>query len=553
MPQPRITSVDVTMDIYPEQERFNSYGNYTLANKTNAAIDMLIISNSLDVITNFNINTPSHIISIDKAGGITILKLSNPMMPGDTLILSYSINNIPNTLLHENSLVKRNGTYITSLIYPSIGFRANNSTASPHDSLALNNHYRSYDADYIDFKATVSTANNQTAVAPGYLTNKWVENNRNYFQYRSTSTVTNDYAFVSGDYEIATSQWNNISIEIYHHKTHSQNIDHMLKGIKATLAYCETNFSNYQHKQIRVIEYSRSSGNFAQSFANTIPYSETGFMMDIDANGARGLNLPFIGVSHELAHQWWGMQVIPADVKGAKMITESMAEYVSLKVLEIHYGKSKALEYLEKSMNIYTKNHLEHGLEEPPLMYNTGNDKAYIPYQKGLLAMNTINHYLGNEKLNNALKRYLNKVYRQTAPYTTSIEMVDHLKKNSPDSLKYLIKDLFEDVILYDNKILDAKITRLNNGKFEVELLLDIKKYGYSNSSYSEIKAEDDIIEIGFYKYNSEILPTEVKSIRVNNNRTSIYFTVNNNPSKISIDPYFLLADKNRKDNTKQL
>ncbi|MBL0052999.1 MAG: hypothetical protein IPP29_16565 [Bacteroidetes bacterium] len=37
----------------------------------------------------------------------------------------------------------------------------------------------------------------------------------------------------------------------------------------------------------------------------------------------------------------------------------------------------------------------------------------------------------------------MDKVKFQPPPYTTSIEMLDYLKKATPDSLKYLIKDMF--------------------------------------------------------------------------------------------------------------
>ncbi|WP_276975750.1 M1 family aminopeptidase [Flavobacterium filum] len=552
MIQPRIIAVDVKMDIYPEQQNFNSSGNYTLVNKSTTEIDTLLVSTSLDVITDFTISHPSSIVLSDKSAGFTMLRLYNPLKAGDTLTLSYTVKNISNTSFYENSLVKKNGTYITSLIYPSIGYRPNTFTANPEDSIALQNHYRSSDADYIDFKANVSTTDEQIALAPGYLKKHWVKNGRAYYEYQSRSPVTNDYAFVSGKYIITKDRWKDIEIAIYHHKEHAANISHMIKGIKATLDYCETNYSQYQHKQIKIIEYSRSSGDYAQSFANTIPYSEIGFIMDIDKKGERGLNFPFLGASHELAHQWWGMQVIPADVNGAKMITESMAEFVSLKVLEKEYGKAKALEFISKSLNTYSVKSNEDETKELPLIYNTGSDKAYIPYQKGMLALNAISHYLGEEKLNAALKKYLNQVYRQKAPYTNSLEMVDYVRKDTPDSLKYLISDLFETVTFYDNKILNAKITKLNSNLFEVELSYEIKKYQSENSKKIDLPL-NDIVEIGVYSMNSAKLPTEVKRIRVKKSKNFLKFIIGFKPTKILIDPNILMIDKNSKDNGTQL
>lgn len=104
--------------------------------------------------------------------------------------------------------------------------------------------------------------------------------------------------------------------------------------------------------------------------------------MDIDDENEATLNLPFIGSSHEFAHQWWGMQAIPADVAGAKMITESMAEYVSLKVYEKQYGKIKALQLLNKSLNTYLNKQKDTQETELPLILNAGNSQSHVAYQK---------------------------------------------------------------------------------------------------------------------------------------------------------------------------
>lgn len=125
------------------------------------------------------------------------------------------------------------------MIYPTIGYRFNNSEKLPTDSLSLNNHYRSADADYIDFEATISTTSNQIAIAPGYLQKKWETNGRNYFNYKSTTPVTIDFAFVSGIYELKKYVYKNLPIEIYYYKNHEYNIQEMINGIKATLEYCE--------------------------------------------------------------------------------------------------------------------------------------------------------------------------------------------------------------------------------------------------------------------------------------------------------------------------
>ena len=48
----------------------------------------------------------------------------------------------------------------------------------------------------------------------------------------------------------------------------------MMQSMKETLAYCTENFSPFQFHQLRIIEFPRY-GTFAESFANTVPFSES--------------------------------------------------------------------------------------------------------------------------------------------------------------------------------------------------------------------------------------------------------------------------------------
>jgi len=551
MIQPRIVAVNVSMDIYPEHLTFISQGTYTLINKSNQNIDTLIIQSAFDIVTQISINQKTKLIINDTIALVKVYKLITTLKPMDSLVIKFNVMNVPNSVFHKNSLVEKNGTYITSLIYPSIGYRLNNSERLPTDSFALNNHNRSVDADFIDFETTVSTSSNQTAIAPGYLQKKWQANGRNFFNYKSTTPVTIDFAFVSGNYEVRKDSYQNIPIEIYYHKNHDYNIQHMINGIKATLGYCENNFSAYQHKQIRVIEFARTRGDFAQSFANTIPYSELGFIMDIDDTNETTLNLPFIGASHELAHQWWGMQAIPADVAGAKMITESMAEYVSLKVFEKKYGKIKSLQLLSRSLNTYLNKQRESTEIEKPLILNSGNKQSHVPYQKGMLVLNAMSHYIGEENLNAALNKYLQKGRLQKAPYSTSLEMVDFIRKETPDSLRYLLHDLFEQVTCYDNKIINVQSMAFGNGTYEIDIRYSISKFERNENSKANIpKSLNDFIQIGIYKKGT-LLPKEVKMVRVTNSNNHFKFQIDYLPGRIVIDPYCLLIDLKRIDNSK--
>src|SRR5690606_2064129 len=216
-------------------------------------------------------------------------------------------------------------------------------TAPPQDdpfglsTLLFNN-----DADYVTFEATVSTSADQIAIAPGYLEKEWEEGGRKFYHYKMDSEMDMFANFSSARYAVLRDVWkgeNNeqVNIEIFHHPTHTYNLDRFVTSVKASLDYFSKNFSPYQYKQMRILEFPRYAG-FAQSFPNTVPYSES-FGWAADFSDPNDTDYAFYVTAHEVAHQWWGHQVTPSFTRGANQISESMAEYSALMVLEHAYGK----------------------------------------------------------------------------------------------------------------------------------------------------------------------------------------------------------------------
>jgi len=462
--QPRIIAVKTDVNIFPKERKYDASATFTMVNKTKKAIDSVFLNhNSLESL--FTFSKPNKLVLEDTIHHFDIYKFDSSIFPGDTIQLSVTLQSNNNTSFRRNSPVRENGTFINNFeMFPSLGYSSqgeltddqtrkkydlpkNNLRPHPTDSTALGNTYISKDSDWIDFEATVSTSKDQIAIAPGYLQKEWTENNRKYFHYKMDSKILNFYAFNSARYEVKKEMYNGISLEIYYHKGHEFNLDRMMKGMKASLDYNSKNFSPYQHRQARIIEFPRTGGSFAQSFPNTIPFSEgVGFIADVDDENDDGVDYPFAITVHEVAHQWWAHQVIGADVLGATMLSESMSEYVTLKVLEHQQGKEKMRTFLKKALDDYLLQRTVERKRENSLMYNDG--QGYIHYQKGSLVFYALSDYIGEEKLNGALKKYVEKVMFQEAPYTTSVEMVNEIKEVTPDSLQYVIKDMFETITL---------------------------------------------------------------------------------------------------------
>ena len=592
--QPRIVDINTNVDLYPETRDFKAKGYYFLKNKTSETIDSLFINyNGYE--NEFKFNREAKLVSEDTLFNFNIYRLKQPLVPGDSIRMDFAVKNKPNTLWRDNSPVLKNGTFINnSELFPSIGYddqgemtdddlrekyglKPKERMAATNDTIALKNNYISNDADWVTFETTVSTAADQIAIAPGYLEKKWVSNGRNYFHYKMDQKMLNFYAYNSARYEVKKAKWNDVNIEIYYHLGHEYNVDRMISGIKKSLDYYTANFSPYQHKQARIIEFPRTGGGFAQSFANTIPFSEAiGFIADVDDENEDAVDYPFSVTSHEMAHQWWAHQVIGANVKGATLMSESLSEYSSLKVLEKHYGKGQMRKFLKDALDGYLLGRTGENKKEQPLMYN--ENQQYIHYNKGSLVLYALSDYIGEKNMNNALKKYVAKVAFQEPPYTNSIEFVSYLNEATPDSLKYVIDDMFRNITLYDNRIEEAKFKKLPNGKYEVTIDATISKYRsglkgkreYKNAAGKTLtyKAKGDkfgmesypmadYIEVGVFGETTVNGETKEKLLYLKKHKATQIFNkfkiiVNEKPIESGVDPYNKLIDTNSDDNRRK-
>jgi hypothetical protein len=124
--------------------------------------------------------------------------------------------------------------------------------------------------------------------------------------------------------------------------------------------------------------------------------------------------------------------------------------------------------------------------------------------------------------------------------------------------LKYLIKDLFHDITLYDNKTSEVAAKKLPNGKFEVTIQVSTHKFKANElGKESEVPIVADYIEIGAFtkpekgkKFGKTLYR---KLIRVSKNDNSFTFQTDELPHQAGIDPFCLLVDKMPNNNLKEL
>ncbi|MES2592754.1 MAG: M1 family aminopeptidase [Bacteroidota bacterium] len=575
-PQPRITSVNWSVDIFPEERGAKMKGYYILNNKTNKAIDSVFINLYPEVnVSELKLSVANTLLLDDKDNGFRIYKLSTSLHPGDSIRLDMNLDYFPKGFKNSSAgtAIVYNGTFFNNMFLPSIGYSENGELtdgsarkkyglgkkermADVNDSQARMNNYISSDADWINFECTLSTSTDQIAIAPGYLQKEWQQDNRRYFHYKMDCPILNFYAFLSARYEVKHDKWNNIAIEVYYHKGHEYNLDKMINGVKKSLDYYTKNFSPYQHKQVRIIEFPRYA-TFAQSFPNTIPFSEgIGFIAKVDTANPESIDYPFYVTAHEVAHQWWAHQVIGGNVQGSTIMSETMSQYSALMVMEKEFGKKAMKKFLKYEMSQYLKGRASEGKKERPLMLV--ENQQYIHYNKGSIVMYALRDYIGEDTLNAALAKYIKKVAYQEPPYTNSIEFLNYITAATPDSLKYIITDMFATITLYENKTSKCSYTKTKDGKYLVKVSIESKKMKADSIGKLKDIVVNDWIDIGIFgseQVNGKKEETELylQKRMINKEKMEFEIIVNEEPEKVGIDPYNKLIDRTPDNNTRSL
>ena len=568
---PKITDASYIIDIYPESRDVKALIGLRLKNKSDQPIDSLHFTVERKWNQKIHIKNAELVLN-DTIFDYLIYKLNKPLMPNENLNIVVESSYITNGFENEVSdlTIAQNGTFFNNYsILPNIGYSEGMELSDKHTrkkydlaekkrmpeletscgTNCMKNYLTNGTADWVNVETFISTSDNQIAIAPGSLIKEWKEDWRNHYHYKSDHASQNFYSFMSANYQVARKKWNGIDLEVYYDKKHPYNIDMMLKALEKSLKYYTENFGPYYHKQARIIEFPRYE-SFAQAFPGTMPYSEAlGFITNLE--DAEKNNVVDAVIAHEMGHQWWAHQVIGATMQGSTMLSESFAEYSSLMVMKNSLKDSlKMKDFLKYDLNRYLRGRSSEVEKELPL-YQVEN-QGHIHYGKGSVIMYALQDYIGEQKVNAALKGFLDEYRYKEPPYPTSLDFLKHLEPQVPDSLKYLITDWFKEITLYDFRLKEATYKKVNN-QYQITLAIEANKLK-ADTIGNETKAQlNDWVDLGIYADKDEKKLLYEKRVKFDKENMIFTFVVDSLPVKAAIDPRQILIERVYSDNVKSL
>ena len=136
-------------------------------------------------------------------------------------------------------------------------------------------------------------------------------------------------------------------------------------------------------------------------------------------------------------------------------------------------------------------------------------------YEKGGQIMYTLADYIGEDKIDNALRNFLMQYRYANAnnqvdaansshsaadqPYPDTRMLVDALYAQTPAELRYLIDDGFNRIVLYDNKAISAISYWTPAGKYQVILNVQVRKVQADGNGVESPMPLADYIDIGVF------------------------------------------------------
>lgn len=555
-PQPQITRAKLNVEIYPDEGEVKINGDYGLINLTEVAIDTIHVTTVASQVVSFD--RPTSLVLHSEDFGHSIFVLDRVLQPGDSVKLSFEARLTSKGFRENggNEAIVSNGTHFMNDWFPQIGYKASRELVSPADrreygltprpliaSLYDSSAYR-LRGEGIVFEATISTDSEQTAVAPGALIRSWKRDNRNYFHYKTDGAIGNEWAFFSARYAVREEEWTSsdsparvVTIRIFHMPDHTVHLDRMITSIRSSLDYYSKNFGPYPYNHLTVVE-GPGNGTGLHADATMLTHAE-GFSLWNPDNDELGFDFPSAVVAHEIAHQW----TVPyANVEGAPVMSESVAWYYAMKQVENTKGEEHLKKLLSDMRQPYPYAPIRRG--EPLIR---GLD-PYLSYRRGPFALYTLSEYLGDQRVNQALRNLLEDHKPPTAPLATTLDLYDELEAVTPDSLNYLLQDLFKANTYWNLKVERAVATQTESNNCQLRIDIDAHKIVADSAGVQTDVKMDEWLEIGAFVTGVK-KPIYLQKHRIRSGKQTFTLNLSQSPSRVGIDPNHLMIDMDLEDN----
>jgi hypothetical protein len=354
------------------------------------------------------------------------------------------------------------------------------------------------------------------------------------------------FAFSAARYAVTKETYKGVNYSIYYQPGHTENITHMMQGMKDAIDYGNEHFAVYPHTTLTLAEIPQYKGA-ATAYPGVIFSAET-LNFQSNFSDTNNVNYAYATIAHETAHQWWANLLSPADQPGRAFLTETLAQYTEAMVLEKHIGHMLMRKYLRNDNHLYfaLQDRDEHEL---PLVQTMG--QSFVCYQKGTLAMYALKESLGEIHVNSALRRLLDKHANPGTKAGTKDFITELCKDAGPAEIR-IIDDWLRKTYIYFQQLKVVSCQQQTNGQYK--LIVEIKVVRQDLATGKELPPDDDI-DIAIFdqpmeNWHAATSPVYLKKYHFTDTTTVLTLLTNKAPKAVVIDPYCYMPDPEQENNT---
>ncbi len=327
------------------------------------------------------------------------------------------------------------------------------------------------------------------------------------------------FSFAAGRYTVSQTQ-ETLPVALYLLRPR-ENADSYLSGSAKVLNALSQEFGIYPHTEFAIVEVPTEQGERA-GFAGA---SLDGFIIANSDFLDKKFNTAYFG--HEISHQWWGSLIRSKALEGRWMLSEGMAQYGSLRAVEILEGAAAAERYRRTGYPGYISdqnalgyfmlvaNGTDHRLSDLP---QEGDLSRVLSNSKGFIVWDMLSRAIGRGRFSRVLQSFIREHAYQRVEWD---EFLRKIENGAGRNLRWFNKQWFE-----RTGAPDFQLTWRQEGRRVRGVITQASPY---YQTVLEIEAKDN---------QGRRL---VRTIRIRGAQASFSFPINFRAKSVVLDPHYLV------------
>lgn len=579
IPQPRVVAIAGNLDLFPSERRFELHGTFTLENQSHEPIqELLILTEPWLRLDRVDLGTGAVCLDRDEQHYAEHWRLAEPLPPGQRMTMRYVTSSKPPAgfAVHAQNddaptvtpvEVLGNGTSLLNLqIMPAVGYtdRVEHKPAWKRRRLGLPEAWAAPAGPDAERQAhatlhlgwvesvdmTITTDADQTVVHGGQLLESHQQpDGRMAFHYRIDRPNRGWTGILSGRYaQTRHTRAGLPDVVMYHDPRHTYVVEPWAEAFHDAMAHFADRYGPPPFETFRMAEQSLHYDGMGARGGMAYATEVLGWKTDLRLTDGENLH-ELAGLMMSLC--WFGDQLIPANVAGAKVIHSGLPHWAA--ALYLHQRRDPET---DRQLRLQVLREVFRGRgamvdEESPFVEEF-KDSNMIR-KKGSVQILHLAHLVGTKNLEAIFAEFLAKHRYQPAPYPTAEDFMEHLRARIDPQYHPQLVDLFERVTTWRLSVRNPTVTPTDDGRYRLTATVEARKFyttGWGEQTEAELNTPIPLVAFkgrGFRQ--DEVLISEDRLLP--SGTSEIIMLLDEPPTRFGIDPYIILPDPNPYDNVR--